>query len=230
MADASPIDLTAFGFTPTEGLVYGVLLRDGPGTGYAVARSAGLARANAYAALEGLVTKGAARSEGERPKTYRPEPPAALIARLADRTGTALDQLSTALHALSAPETAGYVELTTGRGILGTIGHDVARAISSVVLLAPADAYPLLVPSLRRPAASGVRLELGSTGVSETPVAAVRTVPAPLGWPGEPIVMLVDDRTALIGARSNGDVQGHWSTSPVFAAAARAVLRDAGLE
>jgi hypothetical protein len=55
-------------------------------------------------------------------------------------------------------------------------------------------------------------------------------VPAPLGWPGEPIVMLVDDRTALIGARLNGDVQGHWSTSPVFAAAARAVLRDAGLE
>ena len=49
------IDLTPFGFTPTESLVYEVLLTGGPGTGYAVARGAGLARANAYSALEALV-------------------------------------------------------------------------------------------------------------------------------------------------------------------------------
>ena len=42
------LDLTRFGFTPTESLVYEVLLTGGPGTGYAIARSAGLARANAY--------------------------------------------------------------------------------------------------------------------------------------------------------------------------------------
>ena len=54
------VDLTPFGFTPTESAVYAVLLTQGPGTGYAIARSAGLARANAYAALEGLVAKGAA--------------------------------------------------------------------------------------------------------------------------------------------------------------------------
>src|SRR5258705_7790665 len=48
-------------------------LTSGPGTGYAIARSAGLARANAYSALEGLVAKGAARVEGGRPKRYRPE-------------------------------------------------------------------------------------------------------------------------------------------------------------
>jgi len=37
------INLTHFGFTPTESLVYEVLLIGGPGTGYAIARSAGLA-------------------------------------------------------------------------------------------------------------------------------------------------------------------------------------------
>ena len=68
------LDLTTFGFTPTESLVYSVLLRGGPGTGYAIARSAQLARANAYGALEGLVQKGAARVEEGRPKRYRPEP------------------------------------------------------------------------------------------------------------------------------------------------------------
>ena len=79
------IDLTHFGFTPTESLVYQTLLSGGPGTGYAIARGAGLARANAYSALEGLVSKGAARVDGGRPRRYRPEAPAALIARISNR-------------------------------------------------------------------------------------------------------------------------------------------------
>ena len=54
------LNLMPFGFTPTESLVYGTLLRLGPSTGYAVARGSRLARANAYSALEGLVTRGAA--------------------------------------------------------------------------------------------------------------------------------------------------------------------------
>ncbi len=69
---AMPLDLTPFGFTPTEGVVYKVLLRDGPGTGYAIARAAGLARANAYSALEGLAGKGAARVETGRPSATVP--------------------------------------------------------------------------------------------------------------------------------------------------------------
>ena len=81
------VDLTHFGFTPTESLVYQALLTNGPGTGYALARAAGLARANAYSALEGLVTKGAARVDGGRPKQYRPEPPASLMARITNSVG-----------------------------------------------------------------------------------------------------------------------------------------------
>src|ERR687889_877129 len=102
------IDLTSFGFTPTEGLVYEVLLKHGPGTGYAIARAAGLARANAYSALEGLVSKGAARVEGGRPRQYRAEGSAALIARISSNHGAALDRLGKELENLagtSAPST-----------------------------------------------------------------------------------------------------------------------------
>src|SRR5580765_1010376 len=95
------INLTPFGFTPTESTVYEVLLTGGPGTGYAIARSAGLARANAYSALEGLVTKGAARVDPGRPKRYRPEAPAALIAKIATDQGLALEQLGGDLDAVS---------------------------------------------------------------------------------------------------------------------------------
>ena len=71
----SRLDLTPFGFTPTESLVYEVLLTGGPGTGYSIARSAGLARANAYSALEGLVSKGAAPAPAGRPPRRRGPPP-----------------------------------------------------------------------------------------------------------------------------------------------------------
>src|SRR5438874_238681 len=46
------VDLTPFGFTPTESQVYGALLRLGPSTGYAVAHATRVARANTYGALE----------------------------------------------------------------------------------------------------------------------------------------------------------------------------------
>src|SRR5882724_8362525 len=143
------IDLVHFGFTPTESLVYEVLLTGGPGTGYAIARSAGLARANAYSALEGLVTKGAARVDPGRPKRYRPEAPAALIARISTDHGLALERLSGDLDAVSVPSTPTVVEVESGRAVLQLITHDAARAAVSVLLLAPADAYPLLAPALR---------------------------------------------------------------------------------
>jgi sugar-specific transcriptional regulator TrmB len=215
-------DLTRFGFTPTEGLVYQVLLTGGPGTGYAIARSAGLARANAYSALEGLVAKGAARVDGGRPKRYRPEAPAALIARISNDHGQALERLSRELDAVSVPETETLVELISGRALLQLIIHDVARAGKSVSLLAPPDAYPLLAPALRRPYAAGVPLRLSSSGPVELGFTTVEQIAIETDlWPGMPIILAVDDRSAILASRNGAEVRGHWSTAPTFVAGAR---------
>lgn len=218
------LDLTHFGFTPTESLVYEVLLAGGPGTGYAIARSAGLARANAYSALEGLVTKGAARVDGGRPRRYRPEPPAALIARISTDHGQALERLNRELDAISVPGTQTLVEVESGRAVLQLITHDVARATVSVALLAPADAYPLLAPALRRPLAAGLPVSLCATGPVDLGFAPVDVVADGHGWPGMPIIAVVDQRSALVAARQGSDVRGHWSTAPSFVAAARLAL------
>jgi sugar-specific transcriptional regulator TrmB len=218
------IDLTRFGFTPTESLVYEVLLRRGPGTGYALARAAGLARANAYSALEGLVAKGAARVEGGRPKQYRPEAPASLIARISNDHGLAVERLSSELESLSVPETPTVVEIESSRAMLQLITHDVARATRSVSLLAPPDAYPLLAPALRRPVAAEIPVSLYSTGPVDLGFAPVGVVPDGHGWPGMPIIAVVDDRSALLGSRKGTEVRGHWSTAPSFVAAARLAL------
>ena len=220
-----PVDLTHFGFTPTEGLVYQVLLSGGPGTGYAIARSAGLARANAYSALEGLVSKGAARVDGGRPKRYRPEAPAALLARISNDHGQALERLSRELDAASVPGTETLVEVLSGRALLQLITHDVARATESVGLLAPPDAYPLLAPALRRPYSAGLPLGLASTAPVELGFVPVEVV-ATEGhrWPGMPIILVVDDRSAILAARNGNEVRGHWSTATSFVAGARLAL------
>ena len=215
-------DLTRFGFTPTEGLVYQVLLTGGPGTGYAIARAAGLARANAYSALEGLVAKGAARVDGGRPKRYRPESPAALIARISNDHGQALERLSRELDEASVPETETLVELMSSRALLQLMTHDVARASRSVALLAPADAYPLLAPALRRPYAAGVPLHLSATAPVDLGFSTVDLVaPDAHQWPGMPVILVVDDRSAILASRNGSDVRGHWSTAPTFVAHAR---------
>ncbi len=218
------LDLTSFGFTPTESLVYEVLLKHGPGTGYAIARAAGLARANAYSALEGLVSKGAARVEAGRPRRYRPEGPAGLIARISSNHGTALEQLSIELERLPAESGPTLVEIDSGRGALQLLTQGVTRAARSVDLLAPPDAYPLLSPALRRPFAAGVALSLWSTGPVDLGFSEVRVLPEQHDWPGMPVLAVFDDHSAIIASRRNDVVQGHWSTAPSFVAAARLSL------
>jgi sugar-specific transcriptional regulator TrmB len=218
------LELTRFGFTPTESLIYEVLLTNGPGTGYSIARAAGLARANAYSALEGLVAKGAARVEGGRPKRYRPEPPTGLIARITNDHGLALERLSTELEVLSVPATPTVVEIESGRAVLQLISHDVARAGHSVALLVPPDAFPLLAPALRRPVSAGLTVSLYSLAPVDLGFVAVETVPEGHQWPGMPIIAVVDEGSAVIASRNGTEVRGHWSTAPGFVAAARLAL------
>jgi HTH-type transcriptional regulator, sugar sensing transcriptional regulator len=215
------LNLVPFGFTPTESLVYQVLLTGGPGTGYAIARSAGLARANAYSALEGLVSKGAARLDPGRPKRYRPEAPAALIARISTDHGLALEQLSGELDTVTVPNTPTLVEVESGRAVLQLITHDVARAAASVFLLAPGDAYPLLAPALRRPFSAGLPLTLCASSPANLGFIEVEVLTDMRGWPGTPILAIVDERSAIAASRSGTEVRGHWSTAPAFVAAAR---------
>jgi HTH-type transcriptional regulator, sugar sensing transcriptional regulator len=216
----SELDLTEFGFTPTESLVYEVLVRSGPGTGYAIARAAGLARANAYSALEGLVQKGAARVEEGRPKRYRPEPPSTLIARIVDHQGQALETLSSVLDGISVPTSPTLVELASARGLLQLVSHEIARAETRVRLVAPADAFPILTPALRKAATSGVVVALGAPMPVQLPFAQVRGIASPERWPGEPFLFTVDGRGAALAAREGDQVSGHWGTGPILVAAA----------
>ena len=225
------VDLTPFGFTPTESLVYHVLLAHGPGTGYAIARAARLARANAYGALEGLRSKGAANADEGRPRRYRPEPPPVLLARIASRQNKAIDSLAAALEDLSAPHSPSLVEIDSVRAALRLISHDIARAEQSVELVAPSDAFPLLTPVLRRAASAELAMHLRSVGrVEGSPFTALEPIAGGYRWPGMPLISVVDDRTAVIAARQGNDVRGHWCQALAFVAAARLSIERLGTQ
>lgn len=215
------IDLTPFGFTPTESRVYEVLLTAGPGTGYAVARSAGLARANAYSALEGLVSKGAARAEEKPPKVFRAEPPGSVLARITNTQGQALEHLSRALDGFGAPATLAIVELSSPKGLLQLVTTEIGRAQRLVHLLAPTEAFPIVAPALRRAVGAGLEVLLKAPDAVDLSFARVEAVTSTRQWPGIPFVGVFDENSAVIASRVGSDIRGHWSSAPPFVAAAR---------
>src|SRR2546429_3820261 len=146
-------DLTPFGFTTTESLVYRTLLRLGPATGYAVARAARLARANAYGALDGLVTRGAAARLPGRPARYRPADPPALLAQIAAAHGEALDRLSSALADAARSTEPDTKTLAGARAVANVVLQLVARAERRGEGGLPAQPSRPTLPARRRAAA-----------------------------------------------------------------------------
>jgi sugar-specific transcriptional regulator TrmB len=224
------IDLTPFGFTPTESLVYGVLLRLGPATGYAVARASRLARANAYAALEGLVLCAAAQRSPapERPARYRPTDPTVLLAHLAAGQGEALDRLSSALRDVRRPGEPETRVVGGPRAVANLVQQLVARAQSEVRGVFPAELWRPTLPAWRRAAGRAtIAVRLSGGGAGEGGGAAVDTEGLAAGVVDAdvPTVLLIDDSQVFTASGSGEEITALWSTHPLVATLARTALR-----
>jgi hypothetical protein len=146
------------------------------------------------------------------------------VAKISNEQGSAIENLSAALADISAPSSQTLVEVESVRSALRLLTHDIGRATSTVQLVAPPEAYPLLVPALRRTSSAHVSLGLFSTGAVELAFASVEQILEDPTWPGSPLVGVVDDRSAVIAAYREESVTGHWSTAPTFVAAARLAI------
>lgn len=215
------VDLTPFGFTPTESLVYGALLRLGPSTGYAVAHATRLARANAYGALAGLVGREAATRQPGRPARYRPADPHALLAQVAAQQGEALDRLARTLQDAAHPVEPETRSVAGARALANLILQLVARAERRVEGVIAADLLRNTLPAWRR-AASRAELRLQVAG-SAPPEAAPLIAGAVA--PDSPTILVIDDAQTVAATGTGDAVAGLWSSHPVVGAVARAALR-----
>ena len=214
------VDLTAFGFTPTESLVYVTLLRLGPSTGYAVARGARVARANAYGALEGLVARGAASRASGRPARYRPTDPQALIAHLAALQGEALDRLARALRDAAHPAEPVTREVAGARGVANLILQLVARAERRVEAVLAADLWRPTLPAWRR-ARERAQIDLRIAGELPEDAAELgaRTVAA-----DTPTILVVDEAQAVVTSGAGEQLAGVWTSHPLLVTLVRRAL------
>jgi len=218
------VDLTSFGFTPTESLVYTTLLRLGPTTGYAVALASHLARANAYGALEGLVTRGAATraSPATRPVRYRPTDPQALLAHLATLQGEALDRLARALRDTSHPQEPATKEVGGARAVANLILQLVARAERRVEGVLAAELWRPTLPAWRhasRPGGATLELRIAGDLPSGTEGLVAGSAPA-----GAPTILVVDEAQVVVTTGGGESIAGVWSSHPLIVMLARRAL------
>jgi len=225
---APPIDLTPFGFTPTESLAYATLLRLGPSTGYAIARGARVARANAYGALEGLVTRGAATRSPGRPARFRPVDPQALVAQLATGQGEALDRLTRALKDASRPGDPVTKEVAGSRAVANLLLQLIARAERRVEGLMAAELWRPTLPAWRRAGERAqVDLRIGGGGGTLPADAPAWVKAAPADAPDA--TLLIVDETQLVVTSGEGDhIAGLWTSHPLIVMLARRALQTLG--
>jgi sugar-specific transcriptional regulator TrmB len=222
------LDLTPFGFTPTESHAYGALLGLGPSSGYAVARALSIARANAYQALDGLVSKGAAVVVAElAPRRYRAVQPRGVFARIVDAETRKLDALEGQL--LDQPRVG--ADLATRvrgeRALNELVVRAIIRADGPVRCLAAATRLAAWAPAIRARAAGGKPLDLWAADrevadlAVPVRVAASDRVRSALG--GDPLVLAADG--VLVGTFGD-EADGIWSESPVLVGLVEAALRN----
>src|SRR2546427_3031969 len=189
-------------------MVYSTLLRLGPATGYAVARAVRLARANAYGALDGLVSRGAAVRMPGRPTRYRPADPQALLAQITAAHGEALDRLSRALADAARSTEPETKTLAGARAVANVVLQLVARAERRVEGVLAAELWRATLPAWRRAAARAqVQLRIAGDAPTEAPEPVLGPTP-----PDHPTVLVIDNTQTLAAVGSADGLAAVWTS------------------
>ena len=201
--------------------MYRTLLELGPSTGYAVAQAAGYARANTYAALQGLLHRGAARRSDGSPARYRGTDPQTLVVQLAAEQGERLERLSRALADLHRPVEPVTRTAEGSRAIANVIQQIVARASRRVEGVVAAELWGPTLPAWRH-AAHRARLQVRISGDAEDPEGlAAGHIEA-----GAPTMLVVDDQLTLAATGSGAAMTSVWSGHPLIVLLARTNLGE----
>ena len=222
--------LERFGFTPTETKVYEVLLKIGSATGYAVAKAAGLARANAYQALDGLVRRGAARRSATIPARYAALSPQQVVETLERGFGKDLEALHVSLRSL--PQAAHAAEALVVHDTWRTFDASLVRGLGQAreELLAVTGPWaPAMLDSVAAARARGVVVRALALGGPAPEGMSLRAVPPQellAYWSGFPVAAVVDRAAAWCGVlRPGGEGSGIETTHAAAVPFLRHLLR-----
>ncbi len=223
MAD---VDLTPFGFTPTENRAYGALLDLGPCSGYALGKALSIARANAYQALNGLVAKGAATSSDDQPQRYRAQRPDAILARIIDAKNRRLDVLESQIQSLGQRRGATIVELRGTRGLLDIALRTLAREPGEVICVGTSDLIAALGPAWHRRAMDSRPSAVWIIGqdpgdLPVDPRGSIDEARAEVLFGGAVFLLLAGDVAVI--AKVGENTSGYWTSDTTICGAVEGV-------
>lgn len=223
------VDLTPFGYTPTESAAYEALLENGPSSGYGLALVLGIARANSYQALRGLVAKGAASVEGEDPAIYRAIRPDTLLAQIAQAEEAKLELLERQMASRGRGGKEATLRFSGERELYAIALRTASREPGPVACLAPATVLSALVPIWRKRAADGAETSIWILGnaTESFPIPVARQIPVEhaVRHFGSPVVILTSGPAAGIGRIVDARLTGLWSSDQTIVGAAKATLQ-----
>jgi predicted DNA-binding transcriptional regulator len=224
----SALDLTPFGFTPTETASYSVLLDRGPSSGYAVAKALSIARANAYQALDGLVSKGAAVLAGESPRIYRATSPESVLAAVARQEARKLEDLESQVRERARSGAPSLLPFRGERELQELVLRTAARDPGPATFLARGSILSGSLPVWRKRAADGAPTALWALGEEPErlplPIAGTVDPDTAVTYFGADAAVLATDGAAVLGRVVDGEMVGYWSSDPLLIGAAKAAL------
>jgi sugar-specific transcriptional regulator TrmB len=151
--------LRQLGFSDYEARIYVQLLKTSPATAYEVSKTAGVPRANAYAALEALAQRGAVLLVNEEPLRYVAAPPKSLLEGISRQTRVLCNDLSSELSSLTAASQDTYVWTAHGDiAVMEKIESMIVDSRRSIWIKAADDIIRRHKSSLQKAAARGVSL------------------------------------------------------------------------
>ena len=194
--------LMALGFSLHEARVYVALLRQPSATGYELARTTGLPRANVYQTLATLVARDVIQLVSDNPARYVAHPPSDVLGRIKRETAVRCDALVADLATLAPPPDLPAFWTIRGReAIVERVSAQIAEATSRVAICLWSDDLEWARAPLREAARSGCEivvnlfgdapLEFGDVYRHEDPAKVVG---------GHLLTLAVDSATALVAA------------------------------
>jgi sugar-specific transcriptional regulator TrmB len=221
-----PSVLIPLGFTETEALVYGELLRQPDQTGYGLSKTIQKGQPVTYAALAGLESKAAVVASMAPAKVYRAIPPAELIAGLRHafdrRCALAQERL---VHDVVVPSADQLFQLKT-RGQVLERARTMLREAESTILY---EMFPLPADALRSDLSEAAgRPGIGTVGLVFRPedkidkgrmVLSARSEYIRAVWKDEVALLVTDARQVLIASfdKQGEVIRAIWTDSLFFA-------------
>jgi len=156
----APALMKKLGFGEYEARAYIALLQHGPGSGYSIARAAGIPRANVYGVLDKLVQRAAAqRYRSKRGMHYSPTPPDTLLDGIDEQHRAVMETAGQALRNLSAArQKTPAFSLDDHDELMARAKSDIAGAEKHLLIAAQPAEATTLADDLERARRRGVHI------------------------------------------------------------------------